>query len=419
MTSITAQQTKLDLELVPKENRLDIRKCNGRIPHGLKPKKETFQVVLDALTLTPCLPKAPNLNQNLLESPFMRRNQSSRTEFASRQNWFIKPSRPQEPTDPDWNEDKTPQKGPTQNWLMTLASIGKSLKEFDELMSTLIDFSSYILNGLKIKNITQEILLGLAFRLLKGTRSSYAEIGYDFEECYKALSEKLDWENPEGGDYPFDLSKPIPLIMHGNHQSVPVEFFINNDLKYLKGGVSTITYTTSTTKTNPLSISHWRDQRKTFYTYARGIQSRGDVYFTKRILAVTQVLLMRKHRYRYLEEIVVSRADNKSYKFKEDQRHQPDTTRPDLRKRYPYTPYKNPQGFIYVDDYQRNRLMCSDKLYKFNDGTLTLLLYSLEGITKNINMKYLPKRRWSTLEKKRAHFMIKDINKLLKERRMM
>ncbi|GJS57519.1 retrovirus-related pol polyprotein from transposon TNT 1-94 [Tanacetum coccineum] len=54
MTSITAQQTKLDLELVPKENRLDIGKCNGRIPRGLKPKEETFQVVLDALTLTPC-----------------------------------------------------------------------------------------------------------------------------------------------------------------------------------------------------------------------------------------------------------------------------------------------------------------------------------------------------------------------------
>ncbi|GKG04794.1 hypothetical protein Tco_0315181 [Tanacetum coccineum] len=56
MTSITAQQTKLDLELVPKENRLDIRKCNGRIPRGLKLKEETFQVVLDALALTPCYP---------------------------------------------------------------------------------------------------------------------------------------------------------------------------------------------------------------------------------------------------------------------------------------------------------------------------------------------------------------------------
>ncbi|GJW77886.1 hypothetical protein Tco_0139568 [Tanacetum coccineum] len=36
---------------------------------------------------------------------------------------------------------------------------------------------------------------------------------YDFEECYKALSEKLDWENPEGNNYPFDLTKPLPLAL--------------------------------------------------------------------------------------------------------------------------------------------------------------------------------------------------------------
>ncbi|GKC91445.1 hypothetical protein Tco_1152094, partial [Tanacetum coccineum] len=32
----------------------------------------------------------------------------------------------------------------------------------------------------------------------------------------------------------------------------------------------------------------------------------------------------------------------------------PDTTRPYLRKRHSYTPYKDPQGFIYVDDFKRN-----------------------------------------------------------------
>ncbi|GJS87558.1 hypothetical protein Tco_0770194 [Tanacetum coccineum] len=94
-------------------------------------------------------------------------------------------------------------------------------------------------------------------------------------------------------------------------------------------------------------------------------------------------------------------------------------TRPDLKKRHPYTPYKDPQGFIYVDNHKRNRLMLSDELYMFSDGTLTRLLSSLEDITKNIDMEYLPKRRWRNLEKKRAYFMIKDINKLLKERRRM
>ncbi|GJR83830.1 hypothetical protein Tco_0154615 [Tanacetum coccineum] len=249
-----------------------------------------------------------------------------KNETASRRDWFKKPTPPQEPTDPDWNIGKTTQEGPTQN-------------------CTPIDFSGYILNGLKIENLTQEVLLGPAFRLLKGTRSSYAELEYDFEECYKALSEKLDWENPEGGDYPFDLSKPLPLIKSGKRQRVPFEFFINNDLKYLQGGISTMTYTTSTTKTkaaqydlpgiedmvpniwSPVKvaydkyalwgISHWREQRKSFYAFARGMQSRGDVYSTKRILEVTHVSVMRKHGYGYLEEIVVRRADNALYRFKE------------------------------------------------------------------------------------------------------
>ncbi|GKE42439.1 hypothetical protein Tco_1469723, partial [Tanacetum coccineum] len=45
-----------DLELVPKENRFDIGKCNGRIPHGFSPRKPTFQVTLDAIALTLCYP---------------------------------------------------------------------------------------------------------------------------------------------------------------------------------------------------------------------------------------------------------------------------------------------------------------------------------------------------------------------------
>nr|GEZ84820.1 hypothetical protein [Tanacetum cinerariifolium] len=88
----------------------------------------------------------------------------------------------------------------------------KPSKTFDELMSTPIDFSAFIINSLNINNLIQETLLGPAFRLLKGTRSNYAELEYDFEQCYKALSEKLDWENPKGDDYPFDLTKPIPLV---------------------------------------------------------------------------------------------------------------------------------------------------------------------------------------------------------------
>ncbi|GJZ56461.1 hypothetical protein Tco_0611654 [Tanacetum coccineum] len=54
MSSITAQQTKLDLELIPKEKRLKIGKCNKRLNPGKKQREPTFQVIMDALTLTLC-----------------------------------------------------------------------------------------------------------------------------------------------------------------------------------------------------------------------------------------------------------------------------------------------------------------------------------------------------------------------------
>ncbi|GJU16855.1 hypothetical protein Tco_1144821 [Tanacetum coccineum] len=221
-------------------------------------------------------------------------------ETISKRDWFTKPTQPQEPTDPNWNDGKNPQQGHTQNWLMTLAaSTNKSLKSFDELMSTPINFSAYIMNGLNITNLTQETLLGPAFRLLKGTPTNYAELEYDFEECYKALLEKLDWENLECSDYPFDLTKPLPLFMSGNHQKVPVDYFFNNDLKYLQGGVSTMTYMTSITKAKAAQYD------------LPGIE---DMVLNIRI---TKVEVMRKHRYGYLKEIILRRADNGLYRFKE------------------------------------------------------------------------------------------------------
>ncbi|GJT69053.1 sugar transport protein 13 [Tanacetum coccineum] len=130
-------------------------------------------------------------------------------------------------------------------------------------------------------------MLGPAFRLLKGTRSNYAELEYDFEECYKALSEKLDWENPEGGDYPFDLTKPLPLVMSRIRQKVLVDYFFNNDLKYLKGGNSTMTYTTSLTKIKAAQYD------------LPGIKD-----MVLNIWVPVKVKVMRKHGYGYLKEIV-------------------------------------------------------------------------------------------------------------------
>ncbi|GKD17007.1 hypothetical protein Tco_1206165, partial [Tanacetum coccineum] len=175
-------------------------------------------------------------------------------------------------------KETTPQQGQTQSWLMTLASFAdKPSKTFDELMSTPIDFSAYIMNGLKISNLTQETLLGLTFKLLKGTRSNYAELEYDFEE-----------------------------FMSENRQKVLVDYFFNNDLKYLQGGVSTMTYTNSITKTKAAQYD------------LTGIEDMvPNIWSPVKVAYDKHVKVMRKHGYGYLKEIIVRRADNDIYRFKE------------------------------------------------------------------------------------------------------
>ncbi|GJV04476.1 hypothetical protein Tco_1338045 [Tanacetum coccineum] len=169
-------------------------------------------------------------------------------EAASKQDWYKKPKRPSTP-DPDWNARKTIDFKPPQTWINKISQEEKPPLTFDELMSTPIDFSAYIMHNLKIGNLTQQHLVGPAFDLLKGTYKSRAELEYHFKECYKTVTDRLDWNNPEGQEYPFNLSKPLPLIEVRGRQVVPADYFINNDLDYHKGRSSSRKYTTSTTKT--------------------------------------------------------------------------------------------------------------------------------------------------------------------------
>nr|GEU94047.1 retrovirus-related Pol polyprotein from transposon TNT 1-94 [Tanacetum cinerariifolium] len=151
------------------------------------------------------------------------------------------------------------------------------------------------------------------------------KLGNDDEEPKGKVTSKRDWltkpkrpQEPtdldwnEGGDFPFDLTKPLPLVMNGNRQMVPIDYFFNNDLKYLQGGISTMTYTTSLTKTNATQYD-----LPGIEDMAQNIWSPVKVTYDKHALWVTRVEVMRKHRYGYLREIEVRRADNDLYTFKE------------------------------------------------------------------------------------------------------
>ncbi|GJS00974.1 hypothetical protein Tco_0317482 [Tanacetum coccineum] len=62
-----------------------------------------------------------------------------------------------------------------------VASAKEPRTSFDELLDTSFDFSTFVLNQINIKDLTQEILVAPAFELLKGTCKSITELKYHLE----------------------------------------------------------------------------------------------------------------------------------------------------------------------------------------------------------------------------------------------
>ncbi|GKA38757.1 hypothetical protein Tco_0731308 [Tanacetum coccineum] len=69
------------------------------------------------------------------------------------------------------------------------------------------------------------------------------------------------------------------------------------------------------------------------------------------------------------------------------------TYRSNISNMTPFTTHNNPQGIIYLDKYQQNRLMRLNELYMFCDRTLNSIRNILHDIASNLRIEYLPKRK--------------------------
>ncbi|GKB98786.1 hypothetical protein Tco_0984923 [Tanacetum coccineum] len=318
--------------------------------------------------------------------------------------------------DSECNKIKSLTRGAMMNHPMmsNLARAEKPPNSFDELIDTPIDFSTFVMNQLNIANLTQELLVGPAFNLLNSTCKSRTELEYHFEEC---------------------------------HHVIPFDYFINNDLEYLKGGSLSRKYSTSITKTKVVTYEvQWIEDM------VPNIWSPVKVVYDKHAYCVTSLKIMKWYDYDHLDETEVRREDQQLYTFKEgdfqrllqndiedmllllvqqrltnltiDERYDLNVAlrmfsrriviqRQNLRNRTAYTAYSDPQGVIYEDQNNRNRLMHTNELHKFSDGTLNYVRTALHDISLGIRMNYLPKKKWSNLDKRRAWVMIQDIDKQL------
>ncbi|GJZ21335.1 hypothetical protein Tco_0558374 [Tanacetum coccineum] len=236
---------------------------------------------------------------------------------------------------------------------------------------------------LNIINPTQEILVGPAFNLLKGTCKSRTELEYHFEECYKASTDQLDWHNPEGKQYPFDLFTSLKIMKwydYGHLDEIEVRREDQQLYKFKEGDfprlhlqdIEDMLLLLVQQKLTNLTIDERYDLNVALRMFTRRI-------FIQRLVEDLQLGVES-----YQKKLNLTKLD---------------TFRPDLRNRTAFTRYSDPQGVIYMDQNNRNRLMLTDELHKFSDGTLNYVWTALHDITSGIRMEYLPKKKWSRLDK--------------------
>ncbi|GKD07784.1 hypothetical protein Tco_1187469 [Tanacetum coccineum] len=291
---------------------------------------------------------------------------------------------PSSPTpDHEWHKINTIDKRPPQPWISQLDQATSIQSSFNEFLATPIDFSAFIMHRLKIENLTQEVLTGPTYDLITGTCKSVVELEYHLEEVFKATNDRSSSQK----------------------------------------------YTTSITKTKAADYGQvkWIKDKK-FYGYATNMESSKDVYSRHMIIVVTSLKIKQFFGNSHLEEIIVQRQEDQLYKFREGDFKRllrqdiediriviqecvedlqlgiksyqkkinlikPNTHHSDLKRMTPYIAYPAIQGIMYEDEMNRNRLMRTDKLHKFSDGTLNHVHTSLNDIATRLQVDYLPKRK--------------------------
>ncbi|GKD41477.1 hypothetical protein Tco_1261684 [Tanacetum coccineum] len=338
-------------------------------------------------------------------------------------DWFQKPAKP--PTsDHDWNKTLPNAHGPVQPWLSSLAQMEDPSESFNELIDTPLDFSTFVMNRLKVNTLTPELLTGPTFELMKGSCKSLVELEYFLEEVYKATTDQLDWINPEGQQYPHDMDEDklqITGISNGLNISSLTECGVKCRLAMTNmhsgeshiGGENDNNSMDLWLTGNPFEMStpnaESLDDEK-LYKFKEGDFNRLRIQDIEDMLlflvqgkltnlTVEERLAFNVSLRMFTRSVVIQRRVEdiqlgvESYQKKLNL-PKPDMYRSDLKRREAYTTYSNPRGFIYQNKDKKNKLMRIDELHKFSDGTLNDVWTALDYRLKGIWMKYLPQTIW-------------------------
>nr|GEX49222.1 hypothetical protein [Tanacetum cinerariifolium] len=187
------------------------------------------------------------------------------------------------------------------------------------LIDTPLDFSTFVLNRLKVNTLTPELLVGPTFELMKGSCKSLVELEYFLEEVYKVTTDQLDLNNPEGHQYPHDLRKPLPLIPNLRVTKKKAADYAR--IKWIEDLVPSTMWSQVPIvydKHALWGIAHWGRKHQHFYRFTVNKESACDVYSRYRIIAISKLTIVKWHNYKYLDWITIRKDNDKLYTFKED-----------------------------------------------------------------------------------------------------
>nr|GEU64164.1 hypothetical protein [Tanacetum cinerariifolium] len=232
-------------------------------------------------------------------------------------------------------------------------------------------------------------------------------VGFEFarENLQSGVKEEDSITDVENTVFNFRVVKPLSFLL------VDDRIFISLIMKKQRKNALLFHYKDTSCKETTTSIVYRAMINKV---------SKHKVFSTIRILSVVIVQVEKRYRYGYLKEIVVRRADQKLYKFKEGDFlniHLNDIedmllliaknklfnidsdvivdfitalkmfTQGIIVKnrvqdvqlvKEPYTPNNDPSGIIYEDKSKKKRMMHLNEIHKFYNGTLMRLLADFE-----------------------------------------
>ncbi|GKA30607.1 hypothetical protein Tco_0716912 [Tanacetum coccineum] len=320
------------------------------------------------------------------------------TNTAPRNNWFKQPLRP--PThDPEWNNVQAVDDSQEKTWFNDLLSTKKAPHTFDEIMATPIDLSNFIMNRLKIDKLTKAHLVGLVYNLLNGTCQSSIELEYNMEECYKALFSKHDVYSS------LKILSVVSVIVNKLHgygylEEIMVRRVDQQLYKFKEGDFAN------------LHLNDIEDMLL-FFVQHKLFNLDGEVIIDLVVaLRMFTRSLIIKRRVKDVQLAVESYQ--KKLNITKPQKDFPGISAKEL-----YTPSFDLPEVLYEDLSHGKRLMRADELYKFLDGMLKKFCDTLHHRLLNFRFSYnkdMPRRKWSTMDKKRACIMVDLIYKLMLER---